>query len=87
VHKASDLAGDERVIVERWLGRPLSGDETVSVNAYRPHVAPPREERDALRRRIIAQADEIGSRAQGMSEPDVDALLDEAFREARGNRG
>jgi hypothetical protein len=33
IHRASDLAGDERLIVERWLGRALSNDETISVNA------------------------------------------------------
>lgn len=86
VHKATDLAGDERVIVERWLGRALSGDETVSVSAYRPHASPVGDERDALQRDIIAQAREIGSRAQGVTEQEVDALLDEALAETRGNR-
>jgi hypothetical protein len=33
VHKALDLAGDERLLVERWLGRTLPDDETISVNA------------------------------------------------------
>jgi hypothetical protein len=31
VHKAGDLAHDERLLVERWLGRILSNDETISV--------------------------------------------------------
>ena len=30
VHKAGDLADDERILVERWLGRALSNDETIS---------------------------------------------------------
>ena len=34
-HKAGDLARDERLVVERWLGRDLANDETISVNAYR----------------------------------------------------
>ena len=62
VHKASDLASDERMFVERWLGRALSTDETVTLKAYLPHAAPAGAERDALRRSIIAQAREIGSR-------------------------
>jgi hypothetical protein len=45
------------------------------------------DERDALQRDIIAQAREIGSRAQGVTEQEVDALLDEALAETRGNRG
>jgi hypothetical protein len=40
VHKVGELAHDERLLVERWLGRALSNDETISLNAYRPHPAP-----------------------------------------------
>jgi hypothetical protein len=81
------LAGDERLLVERWLGRTLSDDETIGVNAYRPHPAPAGEERDALRRMIVTQAHEIGSRAQDITEEEPDALLDEAFADARGPHG
>ena len=86
VHKASDLAPDERMFVERWLGRALFRDETVTLNAYRPHTAPVGAEREALRRRIIAQASEIGSRGPEVSEDEADALVDEAFAEIRGRR-
>ena len=86
VHKASDLAPDERTFVERWLGRALSRDETVTLNACRPHTAPAGADRDALRRNIIAQAREIGSRGQDISEDEADALVDEAFAEIRGPR-
>ena len=87
VHRAAELAGDERVVVERWLGRALSADETISVSAYRPHPAPVGEERQNLRRDIISQAREIGSRAPDITEQEVDDLLDEAFGETRGKRG
>ena len=86
VHKATDLARDERLLVERWLGRALSNDETISVNAYRPHSAPSGDEREVLRREIVTQAQEIGSRAQDANEKSVDALIDEAFTAARSKR-
>ena len=86
VHEANDLAGDERVIVERWLGRALSGDETISVHAYRPHLAPVGDERETLRHDIVSQAREIGSRATDVSEQELNALLDEAFDVTRGKR-
>jgi hypothetical protein len=86
-HKAGDLAHDERLLVERWLGRPLSNDETISVNAYRPHSAPTGDDRETLWRGILDQAREIGSRAQGSSAEDVDALVDEACAATRGRRG
>jgi hypothetical protein len=87
IHKATDLARDERLIVERWLGRTLCNDETISVNAYRPHSAPVGDEREILRREIVTQAREIGSRVQDANEKDLDALLDEAFTATRGKRG
>jgi hypothetical protein len=86
VHKASELAPDERLLVERWLGRTLSDNETVSVSAYRPHAALTSDERELLRREIITQAREIGSRAHDVTEEEVDALLDEALAAVRGKR-
>jgi CHASE3 domain sensor protein len=68
------------------LGRALFRDETVTLNAYRPHAAPADAGREALRREIIAQAREIGSRSQDVSEDEADALMDEAFAEIRGRR-
>jgi hypothetical protein len=86
VHKATDLASDERLLIERWLGRPLSSDETISVNAYRPHSAPTGDQAEILWHDILTQAREIGSRAPGISENDLDALLGEALAAARGGR-
>lgn len=83
VHKAADLPPDERLLVERWLGRVLSGDETISVNVYRQHGAPTGDERGALRREIVTQAHEIGARAPDVSDDEINALLDEAFADTR----
>jgi len=87
VHKAGDLARDERLLIERWLGRPISNDETISVNAYRPHVAPTGNEREILWQEIMRQAREISSRVQDADEKEIDALIDEAFAATRGGRG
>lgn len=87
VHKVDELAHDERLLVERWLGRALSNDETISLNAYRPHPAPTGGEREILRREVVTQAQEIGSRVQDVSEKDVDTLVDEAISATRGRRG
>lgn len=87
VHKASDLAGDERLIVEKWLGRTLANDETISINAYRPHRAPDSEERQGLRRSIMAQTRDVSSRAGDISDQEVEDLLSEAFDDVRDRRG
>lgn len=86
IHKAGDLAGDERLVVERWLGRQLSDDETISVNAYRPHAAPGVAGRQSLRASILDQAREIGSRAGAISDEEIEGLLDEALRDVRSHR-
>ena len=65
IHKTGDLAHDEPRLVERWLGRALANDETISVSAYRPHSAPTEDKREILRREIVTQAHEIGSRIVG----------------------
>jgi hypothetical protein len=87
VHKANQLPRDERLLVERWLGRVLSDDETISVNVYRPHPTPDAGLREALRREIVTQAHEIGARARDVTEDEIDALIDEAFAETLGKRG
>jgi hypothetical protein len=87
VHKASELASDERVLVERWLGRPLAEDESVSLNAIRPHGVPSEVERAALRREILAQTAEIGSRGPKASEEVARALVKDALSALRGRRG
>jgi hypothetical protein len=87
IHRATDLAGDERLIVERWLGRALSNDETISINAYRPHAAPDCARRRDLRRDIVAEAREIGARADDITDRELEDLLGEAFEDVRGQRG
>ena len=81
--RASDVAGDERLMIERWLGRTLSDSETISISAYRPHTAPDSAKRETLRQNIIAQAREIGSRSGDTSDQEIDNLLSEAFDDSR----
>jgi len=81
--RASDLAPEERHLLERWLGRSLSDEETVSLNVYKPHPAPTGPERESLRQAIISQAREIGLRAPESSEQEADALVDQALADIR----
>ena len=76
VPKASDTRGD--------------ADETISLSAWHPHVPPPAGERERLRREIVAQARDIGSRvqegSQDIDETELTALLQEALAVGRFNR-
>ena len=59
LHKAGEMPRDERLLVERWLGRVLSDHDIIGVNVYWPHPAPVGTELAALRREIVAHAQEI----------------------------
>ena len=87
IRRASDLAGDERLIVERRLGRAVSNEETISINAYRPHAGPDDLKQQRLRQDIVGQAREIASRAGDVTDRELDELLGEAFDNARGLLG
>ena len=86
VHKANELGADERQLFERWLGRSLDADETISINAWRPHTAAVGDRRDSLRRDILAQARQIASRAPDMSADETDSLIEEARAAVRTRR-
>ena len=85
VHKVSDLGQEERLLFERWLGRSLSLDETISVNAWRPHSPPSGNGLEAIRCDIVGQAVETGSRAPEMARDEIDALVEEAYAATRGS--
>ena len=85
VQRARELARDERLIVERWLGRALSNDETISISAYCPHPPPDSGNRQSLRRTIVGQVREISSRAGDISDQEIDDMLGEAFDSVRGH--
>jgi hypothetical protein len=86
VHKAGELSNEQRLLVERLLGRALADDETISLSAYRPHSAPAADKREALRQEIVTQARNIGSRVQDVNEEGVDVLVDEAIAAVRDRR-
>ncbi len=83
VHRASELGADEKLLFERWLGRPLGADETISVNAWRPHTPPCGDRLETLRRDLLTQARAIGSRSPEMSAAEVDELIADAQVEVR----
>jgi hypothetical protein len=55
--------------------------------SIRAHGVPSELERAALRRGIVAQAEEIGSRAPEASEEVARALVEDALSALRGGRG
>jgi hypothetical protein len=79
IRRASDLAGDERLIVERWLGRAVSNEETISIQGISSACRPGDLKRQRLRHDIVGKAHEIGSGAGDVRDRELDELLGEAF--------
>jgi hypothetical protein len=65
----------------------MPGDETISVNAYCPHAVPDSARRRELRRDIVAQASQIGARAEDIADRELEDLLGAAFADVRDRRG
>jgi hypothetical protein len=86
VHRASELGREELQLFEKWLGRTLGADETISVNAWRPHVAPSGERMETLRHDIAGQAREIGLRGPAMDDDEADGLVEEARMAGRAKQ-
>jgi len=77
-YKTTDLAPDERVAVERLLGRPLQNDEAVQVVTYKLDDLPEGQEA-ASRRRAAARIREL-AKGKNLGGATVRELIDEGRR-------
>ena len=84
-HKAAELAPQVREALEVSLGRGLLPDESVSVRAYQPRVAPEGEAREAAYRRLLDRADRSAERVRNIPDAEIDAAIDEAADFVRHN--
>ena len=78
LRKAGELTPPVRAAFESVLGRNLSDDETVSINAYRARPAPTGDARDTAYRRLLEFGDNLAQRVKGVPEEEIDAVIDEA---------
>jgi hypothetical protein len=77
-HKSTDLAPDERMAIERLLGRPLQNDEAVEVIAHR--LGEHREAQDLARRKEAASRIRELSKGKRLGGATVRELIDEGRR-------
>lgn len=90
IHKARDLSPNVRRAVEALLGRVLQEDENISVRAFRGNIikqAPTGATRDEAYHRLRGRIDETAQRAEGVSEEEINAAIEEAADYVRHNRG
>jgi hypothetical protein len=84
--QASELAPDERVVLERILGRPLEDTELVGVTTGRIiSPAPEGEAREEAWKRMLEGMREMQERVKDVPEEELYALIDEALEYVRHN--
>lgn len=84
--KARELSPDQRQAVEGLLGRVLQEDENVSVVAFQGNViqaAPTGQARQEAYNRLRVRIDETALRAEGVSDFEINAAIDEAVEFVR----
>jgi len=82
IRNVKDLSPDQKMAVESLLGRPVSEQETVSVQAFEPPVI------SDQRRQEIAEAlrqyfAEVDAKRQPVSAEEAEDILNEAMRSSR----
>jgi hypothetical protein len=81
----SELAPDERVVLERILGRALEDTELVGVTTNLVKPAPEGAEREEAWKRMLEGMREMQEHFAGVPEEELYALIDEAIDYVRHN--
>jgi hypothetical protein len=82
IHEVKNLSPDQKLAVESLLGRPVSEQETVSVQAFQPpavSVQRRQEIAEALRRYFA----EVDAKRRPVSADAAGGIIDEAMRDSR----
>ena len=90
IHKARDLTPHLRRAAETLIGRVLQEDESISVRVFKGDIAkqaPAGEARAEAFRRLRIRIDQTAKPAQGVTEAEIDAAIDEAVDHVRHHRG
>ncbi|MGA2770346.1 MAG: hypothetical protein ABSG26_05985 [Bryobacteraceae bacterium] len=82
IRDVKDLSPDQKIAVESLLGRPVSEQETVSVQAFQPPTISDQRRQEivgALRQYFA----EVDAKRQPVSAREADDIINEAMRESR----
>ena len=82
IRNVKDLSPDQRLAVERLLGRSVSERETVSVQAFEPPTISDHRRQEIAEdlRRYFAEVD---AHRPPVSDEQADEIIDEAIRSSR----
>jgi hypothetical protein len=76
LRNVTELSPDTRPVMESILGRSLREDEAISINVYKP--APTGQARVEATQRLLERIAKPLTRARGVPEEEIDAVIDEA---------
>ena len=76
LRKVAELPTETKHAMEALLGRPLQEDEASSINVYQPAVTG--QAREEASRLLLERINRTAARAQGVSEDEIDAAINEA---------
>jgi hypothetical protein len=82
IRDVKDLSPDEKVAVENLLGRSLSEQETVSVQAFEPPALSDQRRREIVEALQQYFAD-VDAKRQPVSAEEADDMINEAMRSSR----
>ncbi|MFZ1135514.1 MAG: hypothetical protein WAN69_11225 [Candidatus Korobacteraceae bacterium] len=82
IHRAKDLSPDQKLLIERLLGRRVLEDEAISVRAFEPPAIPD-ERRQEIADELKKYFAEVDASRSPASPDEADEVITEAIRSAR----
>ena len=82
IHRARDLSPDQKLLIERLLGRRVLEDEAISVHAFEPPAVPD-ERRGEIAEELRKYCAEVDANRSPASPDEADEVITEAIRSTR----
>jgi hypothetical protein len=83
IHKVKDLSPDEKIALERLVGRSISDREDISIRLLQPSASVSPERRLEILDLLKAYFTEVDTQRKPVSGEQADEIIDEAIRSAR----
>lgn len=83
IHKVKDLSAEQKVALEKLLGRTISDQDDISVRVLPPTSRISPERRRQILEGLRAYFSQIDSQRKPISDEEVDEILNEALRSTR----
>jgi len=83
IHKAGDLSPEQKMALERLVGRAISDQDNISIRVLQPSPALPEEKRTEILKNLKSYFSGVDAQRQPVSRDEADEIINEALRSAR----